>query len=126
MSAQTLLQRLLKSREFRVEIAPGKSITMRRPAESDIRALLAQVDGDRWTVRVTMPDVVAATVGWSGITEDDVLGGGGLGSEDPAEFSPELWAAYVADHSDVFARVSQGLVQAITAHLEARADAAKN
>ena len=111
-----LIKKARSQREGRVEIRPGKWVRFLRPQEVDFARLRGGVN---------VQHVCECVIGWDGITEADVLGPS-IGVNDPAPFSPELWAEYVRDRVDVVGKVAQAIADAITRHLEQRDAAAKN
>lgn len=111
-----LLRKLLEQRDRIVEVAPGKTITVRRPPETQFPAFIGGV---------TTEQVVQACVGWSGFTEADVLGPS-VGSSDPLGFYAPVCAELVRDNVDWVRQLAEKLVAAVTQHLDAREAAAKN
>lgn len=116
MDAKTLIAKALARREQWVELEPGKRVRIRRPAETEMPALRHGVSVDQ---------AIACTVGWDGFTEIDVEGEA-VGSDEPVPFDVELWGVLARDKVDWISAVSSAIVEAITAHLQARDDAAKN
>lgn len=108
MDTKVLLAKLLKGREKWVTLEPGKRVLLRRPPECEVGDL------PRGTVHA---GVTAYTVGWDGITEDDLVG---TGCTDAVPFVPELWAALVADRSEWLALAWDELVDMCNARFEQR------
>jgi len=109
-----ILEKVRRQREQEIEVAPGKHVTVRRPPEAEMLSLRGGV---------TVDHVARYTVGWKGFTEADVLTSG---ASDEMEFHPDLWREVVADRLEWFAKVANGLVDAMNAHAERKAAAAGN
>lgn len=125
MSPEQIRAQLRAARQSWVEVAPGKSVQILRPAEADLaQFLVADADGQR-NLSVELAHVQRFVTDWRGITEADLLGGA-LASDTPAAFDAGLWADVVADRTDWRTAVAQALLSAIVAHLDARAATAKN
>jgi len=133
-TAQELIARLRRNREFTVELEPAKSdsqpavtVTCLRPTESDVARMTRQRDDnpDFVTTSVEDDDVARAAVGWSGISEATLFGAA-VGSSDPIDFDQKLWAALAADHRDWYFKVAMKMLEAITEHNKKRAEDAKN
>jgi len=114
--ASRALQALRKGRLHWVDLAPGRRVQFRRPLETEMY---------RFVGGVTVEHVVEFVCGWEGFTEGTLLGEA-VGSADALDFTPELWAEYVRDSSEVTAEVAQAIAGALKAHLEAREASAKN
>ncbi len=115
-----LLKRLERSRERRVDLdeIDGRtlSVTIRRPPHiafsKDLMGLMGQrPDGKFLPGEASLRHVV----GWSGVQENDILPSA---SDDPAEFSPALAAAWLEDRADYLRRIDEAFWQAVE---EARA-----
>lgn len=128
--SQLVINKLRAARQSWVEVEPDnegskKRVRIIRPAETQIGEFLQRgPDGDLRLV-ADVPQCQRFVVDWEGITEADLLGAA-VGSSDPLPFSPELWSEVCADRADWCRAVSVGLVNAITAHTEAKDAAAKN
>ena len=114
--ASRALAALRKGRLHWVDLAPGRRVQFRRPLETEMY---------RFVGGVTVEHVVEFVCGWEGFTEGTLLGEA-VGSADPLDFTPELWAEYVRDSTEVTASVAQAIAGALKAHLEAREAAGKN
>lgn len=114
--SQSLAQRLLAQRQHWVETAPGKKVSFLRPRETEFGQLAGGVTAEHVCQYVT---------GWAGYTEADVLGPT-HGANDPAPFSPELWAEYVRDRVELLSTVAHEISAVVTAHINKRAEDAKN
>lgn len=115
MSKQ-LLERLRKSREIRIEVGHRTFIAM-RPTDLEMVGL------HRLVGEAQVRRALDFVVGWSGVTEDDIVGGATM---DPVKFDPELWAVYSADHSEIWNPIADKIFEAYNAKIGAEADAAKN
>lgn len=122
MSA-TLIARMRAQRQSWVNVAPGKRIQIIRPHESALGEFLAPGSGNG--LQADLAHVVKYTTDWEGITEADLLGAT-VGAADAIPFNAELWAETCADRTDWIRAVAAQLLDAIVAHQQAKADAAKN
>ena len=113
--SQALINQLRGQRTGRVEVLPGKHLLVIRPAEAQMPRFRG----------MTSELLIGQVIGWDGLTQADLLGAS-VGSSTPAEFSPELAAEVLADRVEWLGKVSEWLVDAIQAHLEKKAAAAKN
>lgn len=111
-----LLASLLAQREFDVDLAPGKRLRMRRPAASRVHELARECTPER---------VASYAVGWSGITEADLLGPQ-LGTDAPADFAPELLVEVLADRMEWFSAAANEVVAQVKKHRELHGATAKN
>lgn len=98
------------------ELAPGRRVQFRRPLETEMH---------RFVGGVTVDHVCEYVCDWDGFTEGTLLGES-VGSSDPLDFAPELWAEYVRDQSEVSSTVAKAIAAALKTHIEARGAAAKN
>lgn len=125
MAPEQIRAQLRAARQKWVEVAPGKSVQILRPAEAELAQFLADgAEGGR-NLSVEVVHVQRFVTDWRGITEADLLGGA-LASDTPAPFDAALWADVVADRTDWRNTVAQALLDAIVAHFDARAAVAKN
>ncbi len=124
--SQALLKQVLDARATWAEIEPAtdgnpaKRVKIRRPSEYDMRHFIKEGG-----LRADPQSVHPYVIGWEGITEADVLGAS-IGSDAPADFSPELWAVVSEDHMPWLTAVCDAFVRAIVLHFERQAEAAKN
>jgi hypothetical protein len=110
-----LLNRLRKNRELRVTF--GKFIFIaRRP--TDVEVLELQRKNDAFT-SIAQNYVI----GWEGVIEDDIIGGGGT---DVVPFSAELWHEWSSDHPDFWQPITDAVLAAYKSHSEGLAQDAKN
>lgn len=114
MSADTLIQKMRRQRELKIEVAEGKTITLLRPPEIEVGSL---------SRGVTLDHVRRYAVGWSGFTEADLLTAGG---SEPVEFHVEIAAELLADHSAWLLKLQNGVIDAVNAHFEAKKAALGN
>lgn len=126
-NAQELIARLAKGRQFVVDLGDGLSITCLRPTETEVMKMTKPRDEDpeTFTIAVENEHVAKAAIGWEGFTEA-ALFGESVGSSDPIEFDPKLWAALEADHVDWYFKVAGKMIDAIAEHNKKRNEAAKN
>jgi len=103
--SKELIAKLRKSREF--EVAVGTiTFICRRPTDGD--AVAWHRDG------ASFSDLTKrCVIGWSGVTENDITGNG---VNDPADFSPELWAEWVVDRSDFWEPLATKILDAYQRH----------
>lgn len=111
-----LIKRIHAARERKVEVEPGKTITLRRPARYD--AILLHRG-------VSVQTVLACAVDWAGITEADIFGPE-LAPPDVVPFSVEVFSEVARDRIAWVEKLTEALVAMITAALEAQESAAKN
>lgn len=112
-TADDLIARLLKSRERTLELEPGVTVTLRRPAASEIGELRAG------GVRAFL----ACVVGWSGFTEAVIFG---EGSTKALPFDAALWQTAAADRAEWVNAVIEAMAEDIKAHAEASEARRKN
>lgn len=121
-SAAELLRqsKLKRSKWYELDDPPRRAVQIRRPQEGE----LFDMRGSR-----TAQDVVdllsAAAIDWRGFTEADILGEA-VGSQDAAEYSPELFAEWVFDHVDVLMNLAGRVIDDAKKHVADREAAAKN
>jgi hypothetical protein len=116
MSAADLTARMLALREQWVDLAPGKRVKLRRPAEAE----MAKFRGG-----MSVEHVASACVGWDGFTEADLLGAS-QGAQDAVQFDAGLWLEVLRDRLDWVGLVADAIIACVTAHLEAREAARGN
>ncbi len=88
----------------------GAEVRVLRPAEAEF---------GRFVAGVTVDHVCAYVDGWRNVTEATIQGAS-VGSEDPVDFSAELWAEWVRDRVDCVEAVAKHISQQISAHLQVR------
>jgi hypothetical protein len=113
---QRVLEALRKQRLHWVNLGDGLRVQFRRPLEAEMRLLRAGVQVEH---------VCDFVQGWEGFTEATLLGEA-VGASDPVDFMPELWAEFARDNLQVVAKVADAIAATVQAHLEAKAQAAKN
>jgi hypothetical protein len=117
MSPDVLLKKLLAAREFWHDLGGGKRVRLRRPAETDLAALVIKdADGKPAGIRVDLPQVQTAAVDWEGFTEADLIVSG---ASDVVPFAAVLWAALIADRRDWVASCASALLDAVLTHEKA-------
>lgn len=122
MNAQSLIARMREQRERWVEVASGKRVKIRRPAEGEF-ARFSGPDGKGMSAG--LEHVRDFVVGWEGITEADLLGEE-VGSSEIVEFSTEVWYELVADRLAWLQPVAKALLQSIADHDLSLAQTSKN
>ncbi len=114
-AADDLLVRLKRGREFKVTI--GKFVfIVRRPTDADFQDL-ARRGG------LFVDIATNAVVGWEGITENDMIGGGG---SDAVAFDVRVWREWCADRAVFWEPIALPVVEAYEQHKKELEDAAKN
>jgi hypothetical protein len=113
----SLVQRLLQSREVRIELGDGLHVVARRPAEGELHAYIK--------ARHDVDTHLRCVVGWGGFSEATLLGAE-VGSSDPLPFDPELWLQAARDRVEWISAVAEGIGQAIEQHAASREAIAKN
>lgn len=114
MSAE-LIRRLRQARERVVE-AGGFRFRYLRPTAEDV----GEMRRDRVTVIGLAKRFV---IGWEGVREQDIVKGG---TDAPAEFSSELWAAWCSDRPDLWSVIGQAVMDAYVEHTAQQERAKKN
>ncbi len=113
--SKELINRIRKNRELKIETG-GLKLIARRP--TDVEAVRLHQEG------ASLHDICRRfVIGWDGVTENDVAGGGGT---DPVPFDSDLWAEYCADRPDIWAPVAERILEAYKLHAERHEAAAKN
>lgn len=111
MTPELLIRKLQAQREFAIEVAPGKRLTLRRPAEMEVSGLLrCDADGRVTGIAVDLDDVKRAAVGWEGFTEADFVVSG---AADAVAFDPALFGALIDDRREWHALCAQALLDKI-------------
>lgn len=87
MTPQELIAKVLAQRERWVDVGTGKSVKVRRPAETEL---------GRMGRNLTLERLCACVVDWRGFTLADAIGEG----DGPIEFDAELWRVLVEDNAD--------------------------
>ena len=113
--SKELIARMRKQREFRVTVGRW-TFTACRPTDEDaVRWHRGNVD----FVAIAREIVV----GWEGVTEDDIVGGGGT---DPVKFDRALWEAWAPDRPDLWEPLAMAALEQFNLHREALEAAGKN
>lgn len=95
---------------------PGLKVRVERPPEADFASLKG---GEGRTLAVRW------VWGWEGFTEEVALGRG-VGSSDALAFSPDDWAAMVADRTDWIKVIVDRLVELVAEHIQRKVADQKN
>jgi hypothetical protein len=112
----SLIAKLRSQRESWVEVAPGKRVRVRRPAEAEMSDFRGGMTVDLLCRHV---------VGWEGVTEADVLGAS-IGSDEALPFTADLFAEVAKDRLAWFEPIAADLAARIAEHWKTREATAKN
>ena len=112
--SEALIKAMRKARESTVDVE-GFRFFIRRP--TDWEAVSAFTNG---TVFDALTDYV---IGWENVKESDIHRGT---TDDPAEFSRELWREWAADRTDFWKPIYKAVQDAYVAHQKKQKDLAKN
>lgn len=111
-------KQILAAREIRVEVGAWTFVA-RRPDAMSVGAWL------KLPPEVLSEKIVnECVIGWEGVLERDLIGGGG--SDTPVPFDLEDYRTWVVDRPDVWAPLVTAVMQALTAWSEAAEKARKN
>jgi hypothetical protein len=125
MTPEALIKTLLAQREFWVELAEGKRVKLRRPAEMDVVKLLARdAAGNVTGININLAEVQRFAVAWEGFTEADLIGP--AGAADAVAFDAPLWGVLIADQAEWCVKCADALVKAIIDHEQHTATTAGN
>lgn len=113
--AESLIQRLRAHRTSTLELG-HITLTVRRP--TDLQA--SRLYQDEASVYDVARDCV---IGWSGVTEGDILPGG---SDRLIDFDEELWPEWLADRPDFWMPIRDRAMDDYEAHVTEREEAKKN
>lgn len=116
MSA-SLIEKMRAARESWAEVG-GKSYKVRRP--TDLEMMRAR-EGSNVPIGLEM--LTKVVVGWKGVTEADLVPSG---ASDEVEFSPELWAEYVADRTEIWQPITEKLLELTEQHQKRQESELKN
>lgn len=114
--AQRLIASLRNARLSWFEVTPGKRLQIIRPTEVEM------VTG---RYRTPVQILAEQVVGWEGFTEADILGPT-IGSDSPAAFDPELFAAWVSDKAEQAGAVLKEIQRVQTDYLARREERSGN
>lgn len=114
--SDSLRARLLAGREQNLELPSGKSVRVRRPAETQMPAVLLHGGLD---------DILACVVDWPGWTEADILGPS-LGGDSQVPFDSALWADLAKDHTEWCKAVADKVKGMCSEFIAAKEAAGKN
>lgn len=111
--ANALVEKLRKARESLVEVG-GYQFTIRRPTD---------LEAQRLRLAVSSGDLIPYVVGWSKVTQADLIPGG---DPHPLPFDPEVCAEWLADRIDLLGPLVEKIVESYKAHSQAIGEAEKN
>ena len=120
-ASEALLRQFREQRMAWLDVAEGKRLRLIRPNEEQMGRGIV-VGG---AISIGHEEAKRFVVDWSGYTQADFLGAA-VGSSDPLPFSPELWAEYVADNTELYKLVAQKLLDMCLEHISARVQDRKN
>lgn len=112
--SRDLIERLRRARQSSVPVL-GRTFTIRRPTDLEMHELAGKIDQRLLLTRFV--------VDWGVMPEMDLVSGGG---PEPVPFSPDLWAEWIADHTEYWDDLTQAVVDGYKAHQIAREEIAKN
>lgn len=113
--SNALLAQIRKRRESKVPV--GKfTFLLRRPTDADM-VDLAKRGAEYFEVASEF------VIGWEGVTENDVIGGGG---SDVLPFDSRLWREWCADRKDFWDPIGEAAVEAYNFHKKELEEDAKN
>jgi hypothetical protein len=121
--SELLIKRILANREGRVELEPGKFVTVRRHSEAQLYAFRKAAGIDSYAA--TIDAVREQVVGWEGFREDDFLPAA-LASDAPVEFDAKLWGVVVEDKSEWIGKIAEWLIDEMNKHLAKNQEIEKN
>jgi hypothetical protein len=111
----SLIDKIKKARETQVE-AGGYTFTVRRPTDMEVIDI-------RGSDQLKQGDIMQRFVlGWSGVTELDIIPGG---SNTPVEFDTALFMEWVADRPQLWAPITSAILEAYGLHQQRLDDALK-
>lgn len=116
MSAQTLIQKMRQQRQIRVELDDDgkKTITLLRPQDESVPTM----------ARMSILEIVRKYgVDWAGITEADLLVGGG---SEPVEWHVEIAVELLGDRVHWLQKIDAKLFEALKQRADQRAAALGN
>jgi hypothetical protein len=117
MDTKALIARLLEQRETMVELGDGLRVKVRRPSEAELP--------DYVLARADATTHLRCVVGWEGFSEATLFGAA-VGSSDPLPFSADVWLTAASDRRDWIGLIADAISTAVLAHIESKADTAKN
>lgn len=124
--AEDIAAKLRKNRELKITV--GKfTFTARRPTDMETLPIFRDFKeaGDDKSKQLEIAGAVARdyVIGWEGMTEEDLIGGGGA---DPVPFSAETWREWSVDHRDMWQAITVAIFDAYQQHRERLVDTTKN
>lgn len=124
MNPKELLAARRRSRERKVDLGDGKSVTFMRIPETVVQTMLTG-DGDQRTFSVNADNVRKYVIGWDGFIESDFLEAG-VGGSDVVPFDAALWDDMVTDNVRWIGVVSRAILDSIVDHYAKKAEVEKN
>jgi hypothetical protein len=113
--SQSLVARLRKNRELKVEVGKFKFIAMRL---TDVEAL------DVHRRNADLSELAQRfVIGWENVVEDDIVGGGVMTA---VPFDAETWAEWCAERTDFWTPNGSAILDAYKLHRDRLKDAGKN
>ena len=110
----SLIERIRKARQTRVTV-DGKTFIVRRPTDKEAYEMSSS--------KSQQMDLIERFVeGWEGITELDLVPGGG---SIPVEFDRDLFVEWVADQPKYWGELTSAITKEYTAHAEKLVEAEK-
>lgn len=108
--------RIRKNREIR-ETVDDRTYILRRPTHVEMAAIVREG-------KTTDADIaIEFCIGWEGVTEHDLVGGGGT---DLVPFDELVWREYISDRPQLWPTLANRVIEAWTAHKDALAASTKN
>lgn len=110
--SQLLIDKIRKARQTNVETG-GFTFTVRRPTDMEVVEMRS--------ANLKQGDIMAKfVVGWSGITELDIIPGGTAAL---VPFSPELFIEWIADRPSLWAPLTDAILSAYDTHQKSLGEA---
>lgn len=103
--SKELIARIRKNREVKVKVSKWTFLVCR---PTDVEAVALYRGG------MAYADIAQHhVIGWEGVTEDDIVGGG---TADPLPFDSMLWQEWCADRSDFWEPIATAAMNAYEEH----------
>ena len=112
--SKLLIDKIRQARQRSVQ-CEKYTFTIRRPTNLEMLKLRGRAEQETLLRQFV--------IGWSGVTELDIYGGG---SGDPAPFDPELFIEWIADRPQYWEPITQAIVDAYQQHEQQLGDQLKN
>lgn len=114
--SRAILEQMLSQRRHMLDLGGGLKVRLLRAREAEVSDLLR---GEKLAACTRYVD------GWDGFTGATLLGQG-VGSDDTLPFDADLWAAYIADHSEHIGPIVDKLIALVNEHYERKQATSKN